>query len=126
MQYQYQVDYGNGYEDDFLNEQEAMPGGEENPSQWLAGIETDFTAERARVLLGDTIVEEREFTCTVSQNSVQPNGSAEYSVQCSGGNITVERKSGGELTGYAEPGYAGDADLALERAFEAVRKLNEI
>jgi hypothetical protein len=58
------------------------------------------------------------------QNSVQPDGRAEYSVQCYGGTITVERKSGGELIGSVQPGFAGDADAALERAFAAVRKLS--
>jgi len=125
MQYQYQIDYGNGYEDVFLDEQETIPGSEENPSRWLAGIELEIAAQRARVLLGDEVVEERDFTCAVSRTSVQPDGKTEYSVQCSGGVITVERATGGELTGDAQSGYAGDTDVALERAFEAVRKLNE-
>lgn len=124
MQYQYQVDYGSGYEDAFLDEQEEMRGGGENPSKWLAGIESDLAARRARVMLGDAVVEERDFTCAVTQNSVQPDGSAEFSVLCSGGTITVKRQPGGELTGEAESSYTGDAELALERAFEAVRKLN--
>jgi hypothetical protein len=126
MKYQYQVDYGSGYEDFFPDGQELADEDEQNPSLWLAKIEADITARRARVLRGSELVEERDFTCTVSQDFVQPDGSTEYSVQCSGGNISVERDSRGKLTGEVSPGFAGDADTAVERAIEAVRKLNKI
>lgn len=124
MQYHYQIDYGNGYEDVFRDLPE---GGEmENPSQWLAEVETETAACRARVRLGDEIIEERDFTCAVTQTTVAPDGSAEYSVRCSGGNVTVRRNSGGELTGEAQSGYAGETDVALARAIEAVRKLGKV
>lgn len=125
MQYRYQVDYGGGFMDVFPDEQEVLLDDEEYPSRWLTSVETEGAVHRARVLLGDEVVEERDFTCSVSQNRVHPDGHTEYSVQCSGGSITVQRRSGGKLTGYAQPGYVGDADIALERAFEAVRKLIE-
>ncbi len=98
-------------------------GAAENPSQWLARVESEINARRARVLLGEAVIEERDFTCAVAQNSVQPDGSVEYSVRFPGGNVTVRRKFGAELTGKVQSGFAGDADSALERAFEAVENL---
>ena len=57
--------------------------------------------------------------------SVSPDGGMQYVVQCPGGQIIVERKIDGQLNGYAQPGYVGDTDLALLRAFEVVSKLAE-
>ena len=71
------------------------------------------------------MVEERDFRCAVAQSRVQPDGSTQYVVRCSGGQVTVERHKDGRLTGRAQSGYVGDADLALQRAFEVVGRLKE-
>lgn len=125
MRYQYQVDYGNGYEDTFLEEQVVTRGGEENPAAWLARVEAEGTAYRARVMIGGEVIEERDFVCVVAQSRIEPNGNTRYTVQCPGGQITVERQPGGELSGDVQSGYVGDADLALQRAFDVVHKLAE-
>ncbi len=125
MLYQYQVDYGNGYEDAFPEGHVVTRRGEENPSAWLASLEAEGTAHRARVMMGSDVIEERNFVCVVSQSRVEPNGNTKYTVQCPGGNITVERQPGGELSGDAQSGYVGDIDPALQSAFDVVRKLAE-
>lgn len=125
MRYEYQVDYGEGYEEAFPTEQERVRGAEVSPSAWLAGVEAEGTARRARVLSGGQVVEERDFTCAVTQSRVQPDGNTLYVVQCSGGQVTVERHKDGSLTGGAQSGYVGDADLALQRAIEVVGNLKE-
>lgn len=123
MLYQYQVDYGNGYEDAFPEGQVVTRGGEENPTAWLASVEAEGTAYRARVMMGSEVIEERSFVCVVAQSRVEPNGNTQYTVQCPGGQVTVERQPGGGLSGSVQSGYVGDTDLAQQRAFEVVSKL---
>ena len=125
MLYQYQIDYGNGYEEAFPEGQVTTGSGEENPSAWLASLEAEGMAHRARVLMTGEVIEERNFVCVIVQSRVEPNGNTKYTVQCPGGNITVERQPGGELSGDAQSGYVGDIDHALQRAFDVVRKLAE-
>ena len=120
--YQYQVDYGEGYEDVYLTEQDAADS--ENFDKWIATVETEGRACRARVLGDGIVVKEREFKCKVVQSRVQPDGSLEHVVQCSGGQVTVTQHGDGHLMGSAQSGYVGDADHALERAYEAVRALD--
>jgi len=122
MLYQYQVDYGAGYED-------ASYGGtanqEENPVAWLAAIEAEGLARRARVLSGGQVIEERIFDSAVVQTRTQPDGSTQHVVQGPGGEITVDERADGSLSGSVRSGYIGDEDRALERAFEAVKKLGK-
>jgi hypothetical protein len=122
MLYQYQIDYGAGYED-------AAYGGsanqEENPAAWLTAIEAEGVARRARVLSGDQVVEERIFDCVVVESRTQPDGSTRHLVQGAGGELTVDEHADGSLYGSARPGYVGDEERALERAFEAVRALSK-
>ena len=120
--YQYQLDYGMGYEDVFLDEQQSA--GAQDFETWLATVEAEGGAWRARVLGDGIVVKEREFRCKVIQSRVQPDGSVEHVVQCSGGQVTVHQHEDGHLTGSAQPGYVGDSDQALERAYEAVRALD--
>ncbi len=123
VRYQYQIDYGNGYEDSYPHEADVMRAVEESPSAWLASIESEGTAYRARVMMNGEVIEERNFVCVIAQSRIEPNGSTQYTVQCPGGQTTVERQPGGELSGDVQSGYVGDTDLALQRAFDAVRKL---
>lgn len=124
MRYEYEVDYGDGYADAFPSEREAMQN-EDHPTAWLARVEAEGTARRARVLSGSEVIEERDFGCSITQSSILPDGSVRYMVQCAGGQVTVERQTSGALSGNAQSGYVGDTDRALERAFESVRRLNE-
>ncbi len=71
------------------------------------------------------VIEERNFVCVVSQSRVGPDGSTQYTVQCPGGQVTVERQPGSELAGDVQPGYVGDAGRSRQRAFDVVRKLAE-
>lgn len=48
MRYQYQIDYGNGYEDFYPHEADLTRTGEESSSAWLASVEAEGTAYRAR------------------------------------------------------------------------------
>ena len=119
VRYQYQIDYGNGYEDFYPHVEDANAHtGEESPLAWLASVEAEGTALRARVMMNGEVIEERNFVCVVAQSRIEPNGDTRYTVQCPGGQITVERRAGGELSGDAQSGYVGDTDLALQRAFD--------
>jgi hypothetical protein len=122
VRYQYQIDDGNGYEDFFPHEADVTGTVEESPSAWLASVEAEGTAYRARVIMNGEIIEERNFVCIVSQSRTEPNGNTRYIVQCPGGQVTVERQPGGDLSGDVQPGYVGDTDLALQRAFDVLRK----
>ena len=122
MSYQYQIDYGAGYEDVFPG-REVAARQEEGAAAWLAAVEGESSARRARVVSGGQVVAERVFDCVVVESRTQPGGSTRYLVHCPGGEVIVEEAPGGGLSGSARPGYVGDADQALERAFEAVRAL---
>ena len=123
MNYQYQVDYGAGYEDVYPRRNVAA-GQEESAAAWLATVEAEGNARRARVLSDGQVIAERVFDCVVVESRTRPGGSARYLVHCPGGEVIVEEQAGGSLSGSARPGYVGDADQAAERAFEAVRALN--
>ncbi len=69
MLYQHQVDYGDGYEDAFPEEQVVTRSSEENPAVWLASVEAEGTAYRARVMMGSEVIEERNFVCVVAPQS---------------------------------------------------------
>ena len=125
MRYKYQVDYGDGYEEAYPESREVMGNEAEEQSAWLASVEAEGRARRARVLFGGEVVLERNYECAVVQSQVEPDGGMQYVVQCPGGQIIIERKIDGQLNGYAQPGYTGDTDLALQRAFELVSKLAE-
>ena len=122
MNYQYQIDYGAGYEDVYP-EREVAARQEEGVAAWLAAVEAEGGARRARVVSGGQVIEERVFDCVVVESRTRPGGSTLHVVHCSGGEVTVEEEPGGGLSGSARPGYVGDAEQALERAFEAVRAL---
>ena len=122
MNCQYQIDYGAGYEDVYPG-REVTARQEEDAAAWLAAVEAEGAARRARVLSGGQVVAERVFDCAVVQSRVQPGGSTRHLVHCPGGDFDVDEEPGGRLSGSARPGYVGDADQALERAFEAVRAL---
>ena len=123
MSYQYQIDYGNGYED--VSADDAVEQGQANAASWLAEAEREPSARRARVLSGGQVIEERDFGCVVVESRLQPDGSTRHLVQCSSGDVIVEEQPGGTLSGAPRAGYVGNADRALERAFEAVRELRE-
>ncbi|MGH9902101.1 MAG: hypothetical protein ACRD68_09860 [Pyrinomonadaceae bacterium] len=122
MLYQYQIDFGNGYE-------EASYGGaanqEENPAAWLEGVEAQRAAHRARVLSGERVIEERIFDCVVVQSRPLPGGNTQHVVRCRGGEVTVDEQADGSFSGALRPGYVGDEGLALDRAVEAVRALSK-
>jgi hypothetical protein len=122
MRYQYQIDYGAGYED-------AAYGGtanqEENPAAWFAAVEAEGLARRARVLSGNQVTEERVFDVAVTQSRTQPDGSTQHLVHGQGGDIIVDEHSDGRLSGSVRLGYVGDQDRALERAFKAVKDLSK-
>jgi hypothetical protein len=122
LSYQYQIDYGAGYEEvsaqlDVTADQEA------NLAAWLASVEAEGSARRARVVSGEQVIAERVFDCVVVESRTRPGGSTRYLVHCPGGEVIVEEQAGGGLSGSARPGYVGDAAQAAERAFEAVRAL---
>lgn len=124
MSYQYQIDYGAGYEDVYPEREDTtrqMAGA----AAWLAAAEAEGGARRARVLSGGQVIEERVFDCVVVESRIRPGGSTRYLVRCPGGEVTAELEPGGSLSGSALPGYVGDAEQALERAFEAVRALGQ-
>ena len=123
MNYQYQIDYGAGYED-IYPEREVTARQEEDAAAWLAAVEAEVSARRARVMSGGQVVAERVFDCVVVESRTQPDGRTRYLAHCPGGEVVVEEEPGGRLSGSARPGYVGDADQALERAFEAVRALS--
>jgi hypothetical protein len=122
LSHQYQIDYGNGYED-------VPPGdvaGTAGPAAAAAGraeVEREGDARRARVLSDGRVVEERDFGCVVVESRTRPGGSTRHVVHCAGGDILVEEQPDGTLSGASRPGYVGNADRALERAYEAVRTL---
>jgi hypothetical protein len=122
LSYQYHIDYGAGYEDVYP-EREVAAQQEKDAAAWLAAVEAEGSARRARVVSGTQVVVERVFDCVVVESRTQPGGSTRYLVHCPGGEVIVEEEPGGSLSGSARPGYVGDADQALERAFEAVRAL---
>lgn len=122
MNYQYQIDYGAGYEDVYP-EREVAARQEDGAAAWLSAVEAEGTARRARVLSGDQVVAERVFDCVVVESRAQPGGVTRHLAHCPGGEVVVEEDTGGGLSGSARSGYVGDADQALERAFEAVRAL---
>lgn len=121
MSYQYQIDYGNGYED--VPPDDSVGSGQADAATWLAGVEREGAARRARVLSGAQVVEERDFGCAVVESRTRPGGTTRHLVHCSGGDVVVEEQPDGTLSGAARAGYVGNADRALERAFEAVRAL---
>ena len=123
MNYQYQIDYGAGYEDVYP-EREVAAQQEEGAEAWLAAVEAEGSARRARVVSGGQVVAERVFDCVVVESRTQPGGSTRYLVHCPGGEISVEEGPDGAMSGSARPGYVGDAEQALERAFEAARALS--
>lgn len=122
MNYQYQIDYGAGYEEVYLDAT-GTTNQAEDPAAWLAAVEAEGRARRARVLLGGQDVAERVFECVVVESRTEPGGSTRHMVQCSGGEVSVYEQPDDSLSGSARPGYIGDADQALGRAFEAVRSL---
>ena len=119
MNYLYQVDYGDGYED--VTPDDVM--GQADADAWLAEVEREGGARRARVLSGGEVVAECDFGCTVVESRTQPGGVTRHLVHCAGGDVIVEEQPDGALSGAARGGYVGDADRALERAVEAVRAL---
>ena len=123
LSYQYQIDYGAGYED-MYPQLDVAAEQEEGAAAWLATVEAESNARRARVLSDGQVIAERIFDCVVVESRTQPGGSTRYLVHCPGGEVIVEEQAGGSLSGSARPGYAGDADQAAERAFEAVRALS--
>ena len=122
MGYQYQIDYGEGYED-VCPQRDVATNQEEGATAWLASLEAEGRARRARVVSGDQVIAERVFDCVVVESRTQPGGSTRHLVHCPGGEVIVEEQPGGALSGSARPGYVGDGDQAVERAFEAVRAL---
>lgn len=122
--YQYQVDYGSGYEDVFP-EYDAAPNEEQLAAAWLATVEAEGGANRARVLSGGQVVAERVFDCAVVESRARPDGSIRYLVHCAGGEVVVYEGTDESLSGSARSGYVGDADQAVERALEAVRTLKK-
>ncbi|MBD0324865.1 MAG: hypothetical protein ICV68_00455 [Pyrinomonadaceae bacterium] len=122
MSYQYQIDYGAGYEDVYP-QRDVAANREEGAAAWLASVEAEGNARRARVVSGEQVIAERVFDCVVVESSTQPGGSTRYLVHCPGGEVIVEEQAGGSLSGSARPGYVGGANQAMERAFEAVRAL---
>jgi hypothetical protein len=123
LSYQYQIDYGAGYEDVYP-QRDVAAGQEEGAAAWLASVGVEGSARRARVMSDEQVIVERVFECVVVESRTQPGGSTRYLVHCPGGEVIVEEQPGGSLSGSARPGYVGDADQAAERAFEAVRALN--
>jgi hypothetical protein len=123
LSYQYQIDYGAGYEDVYP-QRDVAADQEGGAAAWLASVEAEGSARRARVVSSEQVIAERVFNCVVVESRTQPDGSTRYLVHCPGGEVIVEEQPGGGLSGSARPGYVGDADLAAERAFEAVRALN--
>ena len=121
MNCQYQIDYGNGYED--VPTDDAVWADEAGAAAWLAEVEREGLARRARVMSGEQVVEERDFACAVVESRTQPGGTTRHLVHCAGGDLIVEEKPDGTLSGSARPGYVGNSDRALERAYEAVRAL---
>jgi hypothetical protein len=122
LSYQYQIDYGAGYEDVYPQHDVAADQ-EEGAAAWLASVETEGSARRARVLSGEQVIMERVFDCVVVESRTHPGRSTRYLVHCPGGEVIVEEQPRGSLSGSARPGYVGDANQAVERAFEAVRAL---
>jgi hypothetical protein len=122
LNYQYQIDYGAGYEDVYP-EGEVAARQEEGAAAWLRAVEAEGSARRARVVSGGQVVEERDFVCAVVESRAQPGETTRHVVHCSGGDVVVEEQPDGTLSGAARAGYVGNTDRALERAFEAVRAL---
>jgi hypothetical protein len=124
LSYQYQIDYGAGYEDVYPP-QSATANQEESVEIWLASVEAEGSARRARVVSGEQLVMERVFDCVVVESRTQPGGSTRFIVHCPSGEVVVEEQTGGSLSGSVHPGFVGDANQARERAFEAVRALRK-
>ena len=122
LDYQYQIDYGSGYEVVYP-EPVGAARQEKEAAAWLASVEAEGSARRARVVSGGQVIAERVFDCVVVESRTRPDGGTRYLVHCPGGEIVVEEEPGGGLSGSARPGYVGDADQAMERAFKAVRDL---
>lgn len=121
MSYQYQIDYGDGYEE--VPPDDSAGPGPAGAAAWLAEVEREGGARRARVLSGGEVVEERDFGCTVVESRTRPGGVTRHLVHCSGGDVIVEEQPDGTLSGAARAGYVGNTDRAVERALEAVRAL---
>ena len=121
MSYRYQIDYGSGYED--VPPDDAVRADQAGATAWLAEVEREGVARRARVLSGDQVAEERDFGCAVVESRTQPGGTTRHLVHCAGGDVVVEEQPDGTLSGAPRPGYVGNTDRALERAFEVVRAL---
>ena len=122
--YQYQVDYGSGYEDVFP-EYDAASNQEQLAAAWLATVEAEGDAHRARVLSGGQVVAERVFDCALVESLARPDGSIRHLVHCAGGEVVVHEGADGSLSGSIRSGYVGDADQAVESALEAVRVLKK-
>ena len=105
-------------------EREVTARQEEGAAAWLAAVEAEGSARRARVVSDGQVIAERVFDCVVVESRIQLGGSTRYLVHCPGGEVIVKEEPGGGLSGSARPGYVGDANQALERAFEAVRALS--
>jgi hypothetical protein len=121
LSYRYQIDYGNGYAD--VTPDDAVRADEAGAAAWLAEVEREGVARCARVLSGGQVVEERDFGCAVVESRTRPGGTTRHLVHCAGGDVVVEEQPDGTLSGAARPGYVGDTDRALEKAFDAVRAL---
>jgi hypothetical protein len=122
LSYQYQIDYGAGYE--VVYPQRYVRADQvAGVAAWLSSVEAEGSARRARVVSGEQIIVERVFDCVVVESRTQTGGRTRHLVHCPGGEVVVEEQAGGSLSGSARPGYVGDADQAAERAFEAVLAL---
>lgn len=121
LSYQYQVDFGSGYED--VPPDDAVRADSAGATAWLAEVEREGVARCARVLSDGQVVEERDFGCAVVESITRPGGGSRHVVHCAGGDVVVEEQPDGSLSGAARGGYVGNIDRALERAYEAVRAL---
>ena len=117
----YQIDYGSGYEE--VPPDDAFGPDRVGAAVWLAEVEREGVACRARVLSGGRVVEERDFGCAILESLTGPGGVTRHLVRCAGGEVFVEERTDGALSGEACDDYVGDANLALARAFVAVRAL---
>ena len=122
MSYQYQIDYGMGYEDVYPLH-DAGADQEVGAEAWMSSVEAEGNARRARITSGDQVIAERLFDCVVVESRTRPGGSTRHLVHCPGGEVIVEEQAGGNLSGSVRQGYVGNADQAVGRACEAVRAL---
>ena len=56
MRYEYHVDYGDGYQEAYPESREVMRNEAEEQSAWLASVEAEGRAHRARVLFGGEVI----------------------------------------------------------------------